>query len=379
LQNGDTLTFTLGGTSFTATYVTGSPTGDQFTSLAQLQSLLNTAFNGQAVATLPASGPDSGGLVLTSDNLTQNFTTGGVNHIADPATDFAATNANIVPGSELTIGDGNNTTTLYYVASNASAANGTFSTLDTAGSSLLDAIANPASGVQATIIPSNNGGALQLTNIDSNGSITVGGALGSALGFSSGSVTNNVDTPQRVAGPPFDTATSLVAGTTANTVFWYTGENGSTPALQTATAQVGPSLTVSYGMRATEPAITSLLANVGALAATTYSSSSGNAEASYEALCQQVNDNLSGQSGTQSITDIQSEIANAQTTVNNATTINTQTQTTLQDMLQGFEGVNQNQIGEDILTLQNDLSASLSVTARLAQLSLVNYLSSVSG
>jgi flagellar hook-associated protein 3 FlgL len=379
LQNGDTLTFTLGGTSFTATYVTGSPTGNQFTSLAQLQSLLNTAFNGQAVATLPASGPDSGGLVLTSDNLTQNFTTGGVNHIADPATDFAATNANIVPGSELTISDGNNTTTLYYVASNASAANGTFSTLDTAGSSLLDAIANPASGVQATIIPSNNGGALELTNIDSNGSITVGGALGSALGFSSGSVTNNVDTPQRVAGPPFDTATSLVDGTTANTVFWYTGENGSTPALQTATAQVGPSLTVSYGMRATEPAITSLLANVGALAATTYSSSSGNAEASYEALCQQVNDNLSGQSGAQSITDIQSEIANAQTTVNNATSINTQTQTTLQDMLQGFEGVNQNQIGEDILTLQNDLSASLSVTARLAQLSLVNYLSSVSG
>ena len=43
-------------------------------------------------------------------------------------------------------------------------------------------------------------------------------------------------------GPPYDTATSLVSGTPANTVFWYTGENGSTPALQTATAQVGPSM-----------------------------------------------------------------------------------------------------------------------------------------
>jgi len=379
LQNGDTLTFTLGGTSFTATYVTGSPTGNQFTSLAQLQSLLNTAFNGQAVATLPVSGPDSGGLVLTSDNLTQNFTTGGVNHIVAPATDFAATNANIVPGSELTIGDGNNTTTLYYVASNASAANGTFSTLDTPGSSLLDAIANPASSVQATIIPSNNGGALELTNIDSNGSITVGGAIGSALGFSSGSVTNNVDAPQRVAGPPFDTATSLVAGTAANTVFWYTGENGATPALQTATAQVGPSLTVSYGMRATEQGITALLANIGALAATSYSANNPNAQASYTALCQQVTLNLGDQSGTQSINDIQAAIADAQNTVQNATTVNTQTQTTLQDMVQGFEGINQDQIGENILTLQNDLSASMSITARLAQLSLVNYLSSVSG
>ncbi len=379
LQNGDTLTFTLGGTSFTATYVTGAPVGNQFTSLAQLQTLLNTAFNGQAVATLPVSGPDSGGLVLTSDNLTQNFTTGGVNSIADPATDFAATNANIVPGSELTVSDGTNTTTLYYVASNASAANGTFSTLDTPGSSLLDAIANPASGVQATIIPSDNGGALELTNTDSNGSIAVGGAIGSALGFSSGSVSNNVDAPQRVAGPPFDTATSLVAGTPANTVFWYTGENGATPALQTATAQVGPSLTVAYGMRATEPAITSLLANVGVLAATSYSPSNPNAQASYQALSQSVQANLGGQSGAQTVGDIQASIANAQNTLKNATTTNTQTQTTLQDMLQGIEGVNQNQIGEDILTLQNELSASMSVTARLAQMSLVNFLAPTTG
>ena len=79
------------------------------------------------------------------------------------------------------------------------------------------------------------------------------------------------------------------------------------------------------------------------------------------------------------VDDIEANIANAQTTVTNATTLNAQTQTTLQDMLQGMEGVNQTQIGEDILTLQNNLSASMSVTARLAQLSLVNYLAPVSG
>ena len=168
-------------------------------------------------------------------------------------------------------------------------------------------------------------------------------------------------------------------GTAANTVFWYTGENGSTPALQTATAQVGPSMTIAYGMRANEPAITSLVANVAALAATTYSASDPNAQASYQALCQSVQANLNGQSGTQSISDIEADLANAQTTMNNATTLNTQTQTTLQDMLQGIDGVNQNQIGEQILTLQNNLSASMSVTARLAQLSLVNYLAPASG
>jgi flagellar hook-associated protein 3 FlgL len=187
------------------------------------------------------------------------------------------------------------------------------------------------------------------------------------------------DPPQVVDGPPYDTATSLVSGTPANTVFWYTGENGSTPALQTATAEVGPSMTIAYGMRATEPAITSLLANVAVLAATTYSASDPNAQTSYQALSRAVAANLNGQPGTQSINDIEADIANAQTTVNTATTLNSQTQTTLQDMLQGIEGVNQNQIGEDILTLQNNLSASMSVTARLAQMSLINYLAPVSG
>lgn len=186
------------------------------------------------------------------------------------------------------------------------------------------------------------------------------------------------DPPQVISGNPA-TATSLTNGTSANTVLWYTGENGSTPALQTATAEVGPQMTVAYGMRATEPAITSLVANLAVLAATSYSASDPNAQASYQALSQSVQQNLGGQSGAQSIDDIETDLANAQTTVQNATTMNSQTQTTLQDMLQGFEGVNQNQIGEDILTLQNDLSASMSVSARLAQMSLVNYLSAVSG
>jgi flagellar hook-associated protein 3 FlgL len=181
------------------------------------------------------------------------------------------------------------------------------------------------------------------------------------------------------APPDYATATSLMDGTAANTVFWYTGENGSTPALQTATAQIGPSMTVAYGMQANEPALTALVANVAVLAATTYSASDPNAQASYQALCQSVSANLNGQSGTQSIADIQADIANAQTAVQNATSINTQTQSTLNDMLQNIDGVNQNQLGEQILTLQNTLSASMSVTARLAQLSLVNYLGSPSG
>ena len=191
----------------------------------------------------------------------------------------------------------------------------------------------------------------------------------------------NSDPPQVVNALPanYATAVSLTNGTPANTVFWYTGENGATPARQTATAQVAPSMTIDYGMRANEQAITRLVANVAVLAATTYSPSDPNAQTNYQTLCSNVTANLTDRSGMQSISDIEADLANAQTVVSNATTSNTQTQNTLQNLVQGIEGVNQNQIGEEILTLQNSLSASMSVTARLAQLSLASFLGPVTG
>jgi hypothetical protein len=210
----------------------------------------------------------------------------------------------------------------------------------------------------------------------------IGGLAQTALPAASAMAAANnffADPPQRVNGSPPDTSTALVNGTTANTVFWYTGENSATPARQTATAQVGPSMSIDYGMRANEQALTTLVANVAVLAAATYSASDPNAQGNYQALSQKVAANLDGPSGTQTINDIAADLANAQSTVSNASTLNTQTQSTLQDMMQNIDGVNQNQVGEEILTLQNNLSASMSVSARLAQLSLVNYLSPVSG
>jgi flagellin-like hook-associated protein FlgL len=185
--------------------------------------------------------------------------------------------------------------------------------------------------------------------------------------------------PQRVAGPPFNTATALQNGTPANTVFWYTGESGATPARQTAVAQVGPGTTVAYGMRANEQAFSTLVANVAVLAATTYSPANANAAASYSALTTRVGSNLSLQQGAQNISDVDADIANAQVAVKNAQSVNAQTQNTLTDMLQSIEGVSTDQIGAQILTLQNGLQASLSTTARLSSLSLVNYLSASTG
>jgi flagellar hook-associated protein 3 FlgL len=187
------------------------------------------------------------------------------------------------------------------------------------------------------------------------------------------------DPPQRVPGPSFATATSQVAGTSVDTVSWYTGANASGSVRSTAVARIDSTSTVSYGTQANEQGIRWIVQNIAALAATSYSSSDPNASASYSALNKRVYAGLATPTGVQNITDIEASLANAQSAMKAAKSQHAQTANTLTDMLQSIEGVDANQIGAQILTLQNSLSASLSVTARLSQINLLNYLAPVSG
>jgi len=186
------------------------------------------------------------------------------------------------------------------------------------------------------------------------------------------------DPPQRVSGSPF-TATALVDGTAADTVSWYTGEDGSGSARSTATARIDPTTTVSYGTRASEQGIRWIVQNIAALAATSYSTSDPNASASYAALNQRVYAALGVPAGVQSIADIESSLASAQTAMVSTQSQHRQTANILTTMQQSIEGVDTTQIGAQILSLQTSLSASLSTTARLSQLNLLNYLSPVTG
>jgi len=181
--------------------------------------------------------------------------------------------------------------------------------------------------------------------------------------------------PQRVNGPPYDTATSLVNGTTANTVFWYQGDGDSTPARATAGARVDASISVSYGMRANEDALRNAVRNIAVFAATSFSATDPNSNAAYLQLEQRVGTNLSYPPGTQKVTDIEAEIANAQTIMKGATDRQTQTQSVLSAMLDTIAGVSPEEVGTQILALQTRLQASLQTTALLARTSLVNYLS----
>lgn len=182
--------------------------------------------------------------------------------------------------------------------------------------------------------------------------------------------------PMRVnaSSSTLTSATSLVAGTPANTVFWYTGEDGTDPARGTAVAQVDQSITAQYGSRANEPAFRALLQNIATYAAVTTSAGDSNANGQITALSQRVTQTLSPQPGAHTIQDIQADFAGAQTAIKAATDRQAQVKTMAQTMLDSIEGVNQDEVATKILALQTSLSASYQTTAMLYQISLTKYL-----
>jgi flagellin-like hook-associated protein FlgL len=183
------------------------------------------------------------------------------------------------------------------------------------------------------------------------------------------------DPPQRVGGPsPLTSAAGPVAGTPANTVIWYTGEDGADPARGTATARIDNSVSVSYGVRANEQGLRWVVQNMAALAAMTFSPTDPNAAGRAAALGQRVGTNLDVPAGTQKVSDIEADLAGAQASLKAATDRHQQTNSTLSDLLNQIEGVPPEQVGAEILALQTSLQASLQTTSLLYKTSLVNYI-----
>ena len=180
--------------------------------------------------------------------------------------------------------------------------------------------------------------------------------------------------PMRVGTTPLGAATTLVAGTTANTVSWYNGETGTDSARGTAVAQVDQSITVQYGARANEQALRSQLQTVAVFAAVTTSATDPNANAQIAALNQRIAQNLAAVPGTQSIQDIQADFAGAQASIKATTDRQTQTKAITQTMLDSIEGINNDEVATKILALQTALQASYQTTAKLYQMSLTKFL-----
>jgi flagellar hook-associated protein 3 FlgL len=238
--------------------------------------------------------------------------------------------------------------------------------------------ANPPGDGQFTIAPASDVTAANFkTALTSAISKTAATALTAASAFKAADGFFNIDAanpPQRVSGPPFDTATTMTAGTPSDTVSWYRGEAGPGRARDTAFARVDTSISVSYGARANEQALRDAVSNIAVFAATSFSAADPNAAAQYTEFKQRVTANLDVPAGSQKIPDIEAELANAQTTMASGKDRQQQTESALNTMIDSITGIPPEQVGVQILALQTRLQASLQTTALLAKTSLVYFL-----
>jgi hypothetical protein len=181
--------------------------------------------------------------------------------------------------------------------------------------------------------------------------------------------------PKRVAGPPFDTATALVDGTSANTVSWYLGDDDTaTDPRSTSIARVDTSLTASYGARANEEALRTTMQNLAVFAAAEFSGSDPNGYAQYAALTRRLTLSLNGGPNVQKVSDIGSQLAAVQIVVKNAKDRHLQSDMTLRSLLDGIEGAPTEEVAAQVLTLQTNLQATLQTTAMLLQTNILKYL-----
>jgi flagellar hook-associated protein 3 FlgL len=386
-NNGDTVSFqfslpdgTTESINLTASNATPQPAGSfaigatSTVTAANLKAALNTAIGTLANTSLVAASA-----IAASDNFfnSAGTATGSVvnNKAAIPApitgatllsgaanTDSLATN--FAAGDTITV----NGTPISFVASGAVG-----NQLNVTDS--VQTLLNKIDSIAGTSTPSTVSGGVITLHTDNAANLTVtssNAAAFAALGFPA--TVTATQPPLRVGGSPLSSATSLVSGTPANTVSWYTGEAGPGPARATATARVDQSVTVQYGARANEQAIRSQLQTLAAFAAVTTSATNPNGAAQVAALSQRVAQNLAPQPGRQTIQNIQADLATAQATMKDATSRQKQAQGMLQGIVDQAENISPDQVATQILSLQTSLQASYQTTAMLAQLTLTKFL-----
>ena len=363
----------------TATSSSPPPTGS-FTigatpaaTAANLNAALNTSISTLANTSLLAASA-----VAAGDNF---FNTDGTaignavnNQAATPAPITGATalsgaagtdslSSGFAPNDTITV----NGTTIKFVASGA-----TGNELNVTDS--VQTLLSKIDAITGTSTPSTlHGGSITLqTDNASTLSITSSNAAAfAALGFS-GTVTAAAP-PLRVSGSPLGSATSLVNGS-ANTIAWYTGNTGPGSARASSTVRIDSTQTVQFGAQANEQAIRQAIQGIATYAAVTVSPTATNSTGEIGALSDRIAANLTPQAGQQTMQDIQTDFATAQNTMKDATARQTQTQTALQNLISGTEGIDQNQVASEILQLQTNLQASYQTTSMLSQLSLVKFL-----
>ncbi len=182
------------------------------------------------------------------------------------------------------------------------------------------------------------------------------------------------DSPVRVDGPPFDSATSLRAATPEDTVSWYTGDKSSTPARETSIARIGENTLVAYGARADEEGFANMMKQFAILSSASFDADNPADSERYAAMSERVASNLGNSDPARSIDGIVGELASAQGRLSEADERYIASDNMITGFLSDIETADINEVATKLLSMQTQLQASYQVTSMLSKLSLANFL-----
>jgi flagellar hook-associated protein 3 FlgL len=178
--------------------------------------------------------------------------------------------------------------------------------------------------------------------------------------------------PLRVVGPPA-TATALAAGTAANTVIWYQGDDTSADPRATVAAKVDTGITVGLGVQANEEGIRRLLANLSVFVTETFASAPAD-QGRYQAMSDRIRADLGRTSGVQRVQDIHFEISIAASTMKTTDERHVTKKALVDDAISQVEDVSAEEAAAKLLSLQTKMQASYQTTSILSRLTLTDYL-----
>ena len=226
------------------------------------------------------------------------------------------------------------------------------------GATVADTVSNIVTALQAALVST---GKTQLF---------AASAKAAAVDFFKGSTTNP---PRRVAGPPFDTATTFTAGTADNTVLWYQGTDDTNDPRNDRVTKIDERMSVGLGARANEAGFIGTLAGAALLAATSFSTTDETlAKSQFSDLRDRARASLSQAKTDVTATNI--SLLTSQKTTKSRSDDQKAQKMVFETAIGSIEDAPLDQTAVSLTSLQTQLQALYQLTAKLQSLSLANYL-----
>lgn len=182
------------------------------------------------------------------------------------------------------------------------------------------------------------------------------------------------DTPDRVVGPAFEDATQMTPGTVDDTIFWYQGDDAAGSPREGVLTRADDQMIVAYGVRANEPAMRHMLQFLGASVTMERMEGHPDARERHIALNERVMKAMTFPDSIQTMRDITMDLSIAHGNLDAAEKRHETSVALAEQLMFERENVSMEEVGMELLNLMARLNASMASSARIAQLSLVNFL-----